>query len=101
MSRAPKRRAISQGARDIVAREAGTATGAAMAVTGPAAFDATITQTNPATAPQLDEAQAHAAATAASSAHSDPALAANSYAYTLRVLGYGMCATFQREAPPL
>ena len=93
-----KRRAISQGARDIVAREAGTATGAAMAVTGPAAFDATITQTNPATATQLDEAQAHAAATAASSAHSDPALAANSYAYTLRVLGYGMCATFQREA---
>ena len=32
-----------------------------------------------------------------SSAHSDPTLAANSYAYTLRVLGYGMCATFQQE----
>lgn len=88
-----KRRAISQGARDIVAREAGTATGAA-------ALDATATQTktSPATAPPLDEAQAHAAATAASSVHSDPALAANSYAYTMRVLGYSMCATFQQGA---
>ena len=46
-----------------------------------------------ATAPALSESAAHAAAAAASSSYTTDAESANAYAATLRVLGYGMCAS--------
>jgi hypothetical protein len=77
-----KRKALSEGARNVVARESGAAAGAA-----PAAMNAT------ATGPALSETAAHAAATAAANAQIDGAHSANAYAATLRILGYGMCAS--------
>ena len=78
-----KRRALSQGARDIVARETGSATGPAAA-----AMDATVTNTV-----NLTEHAAHAAATAAAGAQVDDVSSANAYAATLKILGYGMCVS--------
>jgi len=48
---------------------------------------------NAATAPSLSESAAHAAAAAASGSYTTDAESANAYAATLRVLGYGMCAS--------
>ena len=48
---------------------------------------------NAATAPALSESAAHAAAAAASGSYTTDAESANAYAATLRVLGYGMCAS--------
>ena len=80
-----KRRALSQGARDIVARESGSATGPAVA-----AMDATVT--NPA---NLSEHAAHAAAAASAGAQVDDAQSANAYAATLKILGYSMCVSIK------
>ena len=43
--------------------------------------------------PALSETAAHAAAAAAASAQADDAQSANAYAATLKILGYGACAS--------
>ena len=86
-----KRRALSQGARDIVDREAGGATAPVAA----AAMDTTATNSI-----SLTEHAAHAAAAAAAGAQVDEVSSANAYAATLKILGY-MCVSINAMSSAL
>ena len=87
-----KRRALSEGARTVVARDvANSATGPASAMGATLSESAAHARQD---TPWMSETAAHAAAAAAANAQPDDAQSANAYAATLRLLGYaGMCAS--------
>ena len=82
-----RRRALGQGARAIVDRESG----------GPTATNSSATALDASVAPPNDvsftETQAYAAASAAAAAQTDGTASANAYAATLKIMGFGCCAS--------
>ena len=82
-----RRRALGQGARAIVDRESGGPTATTSSAT---ALDASVAPPNDVS---FTETQAYAAASAAAAAQTDGTASANAYAATLKIMGFGCCAS--------
>ena len=100
-----KRRALAQGLRALVDREAGPTPLPNPGAPGTSASHAPTTYAAAAAAQHLTEEQAQAHAAAAAAQYADPSAMASAYSAALRACGYGLCATvttaLAAAAPPV